>query len=121
MNARLNGPQAYILGFHDHQYKDMLDKVDGIVFLATPHRGSNLADTLKTFLSASFQSPKQYVSDLQTNSAMISDINDQFKLHAGKFQLISFFETLPTSIGIRKTVSYTGHLAFDCADVANLK
>lgn len=75
------------------------------MFLATPHRGSSLAETLNKILNVSLQSSKQYVSDLQKNSSRIIDINDQFRLHADKIQLVSFFETQPTSIGIKKTVS----------------
>ncbi len=96
--------KAYILGTQDVQYRDILDNVRGIVFLATPHRGSNLADMLNTLLSATFQSPKQYVTDLHRNSARISDINDQFRLYADKLELVSFFETMPTSVGIKKVV-----------------
>lgn len=80
--------------------------VGGIVFLATPHRGSYLADILNRFLSVSFQSSKQYLNDLKENSVRISDINDQFRHHAEKLQLVSFFETKPTSTvkGFGKTV-----------------
>lgn len=76
----------------------------GIIFLATPHRGSGLADILNRLLQLSGQSSKEYVSDLQKNSARIRDINDQFRLHASRFQIVSFFETYPTSMGLRKTV-----------------
>lgn len=77
-----------------------------MVFLATPHRGSYAAEILNRLLQVSFQSPKQYVKDLQKNSARITDINDQFRHHAEKLQLVSFFETKPTStvMGLGKTV-----------------
>ncbi|KAH8891099.1 hypothetical protein GQ53DRAFT_823737 [Thozetella sp. PMI_491] len=96
--------KAYILGSQDHQFSHILDTVCSIVFLATPHRGSNLAEILNKFLSVSFQSTKQYVSDLQKNSARIMDINDQFKLHANKMQLVSFFETQATTVGLKKII-----------------
>ncbi|KAI1329427.1 hypothetical protein F5Y16DRAFT_417831 [Xylariaceae sp. FL0255] len=96
--------KAYILGSQDPQFKHVLDAVCSMVFLATPHRGSNLAEILNRFLSVSFQSPKQYINDLQRNSARIIDINDQFKLYADKIQLVSFFETQATSVGIKKMV-----------------
>ncbi|KAJ4396980.1 hypothetical protein N0V93_001204 [Gnomoniopsis smithogilvyi] len=72
--------------------------------VTTPHRGSSLAETLNKILNVSLQSSKQYVSDLQRNSSRIIDINDQFRLHAEKIQIVSFFETQPTSIGIKKTI-----------------
>lgn len=95
------------MGAHDPNYQNLIDAVHGIVFLATPHRGSHLAETLNRFLQVSFQSPKQYVNDLQKNSMRIRDINDQFRHHANKLQLVSFFETQLTSLtmGIGKMVS----------------
>ncbi|KAF3010451.1 hypothetical protein E8E14_002400 [Neopestalotiopsis sp. 37M] len=94
--------KAYILGCNDPQYKAILDTVSSIIFLATPHRGSGLAEVLNRFLQLSVASPKQYVSDLQKSSARIRDINDQFRLHAPRMQIVSFFETLQTSIGPKK-------------------
>lgn len=96
--------QAYILGSQDFQFQSILNAVCSIVFLATPHRGSSLADTLNKLLNISLQSPKQYVSDLQKSSARIVDINDQFRFYADKVQIVSFFETQPTSVGIKKSV-----------------
>lgn len=97
--------QAYILGSQDPQYQHILDNVCSIVFLATPHRGSSLADILNKFLYVSFHSPKQYINDLMRNSLRISDINDQFRIHADKMQIVSFFETQPTNVGLKKLVS----------------
>ncbi|KAI4596201.1 hypothetical protein KJ359_005708 [Pestalotiopsis sp. 9143b] len=74
--------KAYILGCNDPQYQAILNTVSSIIFLATPHRGSGLAEVLNRFLQLSVASPKQYVSDLQKSSARIRDINDQFRLHA---------------------------------------
>jgi hypothetical protein len=96
--------KAYILGCQDPQYQHILDNVCSVVFLATPHRGSSLADILNKFLYVSFHSPKQYINDLMRNSQRISDINDQFRLHADKMQIVSFFETQPTNVGLKKVV-----------------
>lgn len=97
--------QAYILGSQDPQYQDILKTVCGIVFLATPHFGSSLAEILNRFLHVSFQSAKQYVNDLGKDSARIGDINDQFKFYADRMDIVSFFETQSTSLGVRKAVS----------------
>ena len=80
----------------------MIEAVRSIVFLATPHRGANLAEILNKLLSATLHSPKQYISDLQKSSARITDINDQFKLYQEKVQLVSFFETQPSPIGFSR-------------------
>ncbi|KAI0156467.1 hypothetical protein GGR57DRAFT_82780 [Xylariaceae sp. FL1272] len=96
--------KAYILGCHDPQYQDIVKTVCSIVFLATPHRGSGLAEILNRFLQISTVSPKQYVTDLQKNSTRIRDINDQFRLHAPRMQIVSFFETMQTAVGPRKMI-----------------
>jgi len=38
--------KAYILGQSDPQYNGIVQSVRAIVFLSTPHRGTNLADLL---------------------------------------------------------------------------
>jgi len=94
--------KAYILGSQDPQFQHIVDSVCGMVFLATPHRGSNLAEMLNKFLAVSFQSTKQYVTDLQKNSARIVDINEQFRNHAEKLEIVSFYETQQTSVGMKR-------------------
>ena len=71
-----------------------------MVFLATPHRGSALAETLNRVLSVSLvSSSKQYVSDLQRSSVSLGDLNHQFRNIVSNLQLFSFYEMMPTSIG----------------------
>lgn len=43
---------------------------------------------------------KPYVSDLVRNSSSIAAINDAFRHYMDDLQLWSFYETLPTTIGI---------------------
>ncbi|CAN9157928.1 unnamed protein product [Alternaria alternata] len=96
--------KAYILGQSDDEYSEMLKSVNAIMFLSTPHRGSNLAEILNRILSASLlrYSPKQYVADLQKNSPALEDINEQFRKFAPKLQIVSFYETLETAVGPKK-------------------
>ncbi|TLD26571.1 hypothetical protein PspLS_05202 [Pyricularia sp. CBS 133598] len=96
--------KAFILGRNDPQFQGIVDTICSVIFLATPHRGSGLAGILQKFLSASFHSPKQYVADLQRNSPSIIDINEQFRFHASQLEIVSFFETMQSSIGPRKLV-----------------
>ncbi|KAK8009239.1 hypothetical protein PG991_011790, partial [Apiospora marii] len=96
--------KALILGYNDSQFKEILDAVRSVVFLATPHRGSGLAEILNRFLQVSFHAPKKYVGDLQRNSPGIEDINEQFRHHASRLQIVSFFETMPSSLGLTKTI-----------------
>ncbi|KAF4459376.1 Cytochrome cd1-nitrite reductase-like C-terminal heme d1 [Fusarium albosuccineum] len=91
--------KALILGLHDPEYQTILSNVRGIIFLATPHRGNELANILNNFLWVTFKSPKKYIKDLQRGSSAIEDINDQFRHLATRLKIVSFFETLPSSVG----------------------
>jgi pimeloyl-ACP methyl ester carboxylesterase len=92
--------KAYILGQNDVHYNDIIRSVRSMVFLSTPHRGTNLADTLNKVLSACVfaLSPKQYIAELKTNSPALQDINEQFRNLAKNLDIISFYETLETTI-----------------------
>lgn len=93
--------KAFILGQHDEHYRELVEAISGIVFLSTPHRGSNLAEVLNKILSACVFafSPKQYISELNLNSSTLQDINEQFRNVALSLSIVSFFETLKTVIG----------------------
>jgi len=90
--------KAYILGQNDIHYNDIVRSVRSMVFLATPHRGTNLADVLNKVLSACIfaLSPKQYIAEMKTNSPALQDINEQFRNLAKNLDIISFYETLET-------------------------
>jgi WD40 repeat protein len=92
--------KAYILGKHDKQYSDLIARVFGIVFLATPHRGSHFAKILNNILSAAplGAPPKHYVADLDKQSSSINDINVSFSQCCQELSLVSFYETLKTSV-----------------------
>ena len=98
--------KAYVLGKHDSQYADMMAKTHGIVFLATPHRGAHYAKILNSILTTTSLGgpPKAYISDLDTHSRMLQDINEQFRTVCDGIFLVSFFETLKTSFGVSKAI-----------------
>ena len=85
----------------------MVSSISAILFLATPHRGSNLADILNRILAASIfnHSPKLYIGELKNGSQTIEALNDQFRHLAPRLTILSFYETLPTSVGPKKMVS----------------
>jgi hypothetical protein len=101
--------KALIIGKHDDNYAAMLAKVHGIVFLSTPHKGSSLARTLNSMLSTLGRASKVYVSELDSSSTSIEDINEQFRAICDSWQLISLYETKPTKLvsGIKKMVGWT--------------
>ncbi|EKG17144.1 hypothetical protein MPH_05598 [Macrophomina phaseolina MS6] len=94
--------KACLLGEKDEQYRDIVSSVSAIVFLATPHRGSNLAETLNRVLAASFQSRKNFIDDLKKSSRTVEDLNEDFRHFSPRMSLWSFYETLTTSIGPKK-------------------
>ncbi|KAI1178951.1 hypothetical protein F4777DRAFT_41545 [Nemania sp. FL0916] len=94
--------KAYLLGLHDMNYQDVIQSVSAIIFLSTPHRGTNLAEILNRVLAASFLSSKNFISDLNKSSPAIEELNEQFRHLAPKLSIWSFYETLATSIGPRK-------------------
>lgn len=98
--------QAYIQGHNNDDYRDTVSQIHAVLFLSTPHRGTDLSKTLSRILSATVNlSPKKYVSELQRNSSTIEDLNDAFRGHATKLKIFSFYETLKTKIGPKSIVS----------------
>ncbi|KAM7184417.1 hypothetical protein V8F20_012240 [Naviculisporaceae sp. PSN 640] len=91
--------EAYIQGQHDPDYVHIIKSVLAILFLSTPHRGTNLAETLSRILQVSpISTPKPYIHELVQNSLTIQRINEQFRHLAPKLNIISFYETSPTAI-----------------------
>ncbi|KAK4207127.1 hypothetical protein QBC37DRAFT_433960 [Rhypophila decipiens] len=91
--------EAYICGQLDPDYSHIVEAVLAIVFLSTPHRGSNLAETLNRILRVSpLSTPKPYVNELIQGSFTIQKINEQFRHMAPKLNIVSFYETRPTTI-----------------------
>ncbi|KJK75176.1 hypothetical protein H634G_09522 [Metarhizium anisopliae BRIP 53293] len=93
--------KAYLDARLDARYATVMNSTKAVVFLSTPHRGSDLAPYLNRVLSASFGStPKQYVAELTKSSSFLHTVNEQFRHVANELQIFSFFETLRSSIGV---------------------
>ncbi|SPO01575.1 uncharacterized protein DNG_04248 [Cephalotrichum gorgonifer] len=79
-----------------------------MVFLATPHRGSDYAAVLNLILrisgAAGISSAREYVNDLTTGSTSTQLINDDFGKFAHELLIHSFYETLETKIGVSSTL-----------------
>ena len=96
------------MGRSNQQYESLIKHISAMVFLATPHRGSAFAAMLNNILKASpGGSAKTYVAELERRSGSLQDINEHFRNICGNIQLVSFHETLRTSVGagIKKLVS----------------
>ncbi|RYP19860.1 hypothetical protein DL765_003114 [Monosporascus sp. GIB2] len=74
-----------------------------MIFLGTPHRGSDSAVSLHRLLSATVGS-KSFIQELMRNSGTLTAINEDFRHHARHLNLWSFHETQPTSIGPGKSM-----------------
>jgi hypothetical protein len=91
--------QAYLRGQIDPGYAPIIKAVVSIIFLSTPHRGTNLAETLNRILQVSFAgSPMQFISELSAGSQTIRSLNEDFRHIAPKLNIYSFYETQPTPL-----------------------
>ncbi len=102
--TEINAFQALIIAHNIERYYQITQNTIAIVFLATPHRGANLANILKTILNVSF-SETEYVEDLSPDSQTIKDINDAFADRSKGLELASFWE----STGMELAGVYNNH------------
>jgi hypothetical protein len=94
--------QTYILAIRDESARPLANRVSGMVFLATPHRGADLASTLSNLLKASMlHGEKPFLADLERNSIAIASINDEFRHYSDSLSLLSFYETKKTTLGYK--------------------
>ncbi|KAK8084697.1 hypothetical protein PG997_005968 [Apiospora hydei] len=93
--------KMYLEAQLDDRYAKIAKAIKAVVFLATPHRGADLSETLNRLLSVSFRnSPKQYVAELGKHGNFLRTVNDQFRHTAKHLQIFSFYETMQTSLGL---------------------
>ncbi|KAH9907305.1 WD40-repeat-containing domain protein [Xylariomycetidae sp. FL2044] len=85
--------KAYILARQDVNCKDIASRFHSIFFLATPHRGSDLATVLQNMIGLAWGA-KPFVSDLLPNSTTMAEINDAFRHYAEKLVVEKFSATL---------------------------
>ncbi|KAM3432050.1 hypothetical protein NHJ13734_007048 [Beauveria thailandica] len=92
--------KAYMMAARDSTYTEVGNSISrgAIIFLGTPHRGSENAAKLHAILSATIGS-KQFVEELKRESMSISAINEDFRHYAKNVCLWSLYENRPTSIG----------------------
>ncbi|KAJ5740559.1 hypothetical protein N7493_000431 [Penicillium malachiteum] len=94
--------EAYMQGQNNPEYENIVKAISAILFLATPHRGTNLADILNRLLqSTRVSTSKLYISELSKDSFKLQKPNEQFRHIAPRLNIVSFYETQPTSIGIK--------------------
>jgi hypothetical protein len=94
--------KAYLLGQNDETYQDIIRSISAMVFLATPHRGTNLAEVLNRLLTVLLQPSQDFITDLKKSSPALEELNEQFRHVAPKLSIWSFYETLATPVGPMK-------------------
>lgn len=95
--------QAYILAHQDPSCHELAMRISAMVFLATPHHGSNLAATLNNILRVSIvHGSRPYLSDLERSrtNETLKQLNDFFRHHCNDLILYSYFETVESKIGM---------------------
>ncbi|RAL05419.1 uncharacterized protein BO80DRAFT_499067 [Aspergillus ibericus CBS 121593] len=93
--------KALLLAKTNPTYSHIATRIHSLFFLATPHRGADMAKLLSTLLSlVRGKGSKPYVESLFPYSEVIQTINDQFRHSYEGIQLWSFFETQPTILGL---------------------
>lgn len=81
----------------DKTYNIVAECIKGIVFIGTPHRGSDAASTLHMLLSATIGS-KTFIEELKAKSSILAAINEEFRYTSDNLGLWSLYETLSTSV-----------------------
>lgn len=100
MPGLLNNAEACCIGNQNSRYSGLIKRVKSIVFLATPHHGSDLASFLKIILSSNGIVPsREYVAELSRDSITLDAISDDFRHHVKDVRLFSFYETIATGAG----------------------
>ncbi|EHK15423.1 uncharacterized protein TRIVIDRAFT_132216, partial [Trichoderma virens Gv29-8] len=87
---------AYVLARQSPTTDELASRFHSIIFLGTPHRGSNLAKVARNILQVMGVS-KPYLDDLSANSAYLTELNALFQPYAADLHIWSFFETRPVT------------------------
>ena len=105
--------KAYILSHQEAEFKSIAERVCSIFFLATPHQGAAIAQSLARL--AAVVGARPFVDDLLPHSPAIRSINEDFPQISEGIQLMSFFETRPMRVGLTRT-----HIVDKSSAVMNL-
>ncbi|KAI1328234.1 hypothetical protein F5Y16DRAFT_409897 [Xylariaceae sp. FL0255] len=96
--------KAYLLARQEPRDTRLADRIQCMLFLATPHRGSDSARLLNNILKASTVfSSRQYITDIFKGSPALQVINDEFRAFADELQIWTFYETLKTRTSATST------------------
>jgi pimeloyl-ACP methyl ester carboxylesterase len=97
--------QAYVLARKDISTLDLAKRIKAMVFLGTPHKGSDLAKTLNKILRVMpGWTPRAFISNLDRQNQVLESLNTSFQPFAKDLVLWSFCESRPTDIKVSKEI-----------------
>lgn len=86
----------------DGEFANLKTCCYSLIFMATPHRGSdkaNMGKLLANIAKVSFKRPKiQVLRELEANSLLLQDLSDDFRHLHSQFRIASFFEQKETVV-----------------------
>nr|KMM66557.1 hypothetical protein CPAG_02895 [Coccidioides posadasii RMSCC 3488] len=98
-----NGPNTYILAKQNPMYEEVSQRIRGMIFLGTPHRGADSAHRLSSLLNlAGRYGSKRFVDELAPESTILEEIEEAFASASQGLYLCSIFETVETTIGFAR-------------------
>jgi hypothetical protein len=97
--------KAYMLARRDSATQSLAARVQCLMFLATLHRGADIASVLGNMLRATgVFGVKPFLSDLERDSPGLDMINDEFKHYADDVGFWSFYETVKLNMGVHSAI-----------------
>jgi predicted alpha/beta hydrolase family esterase len=83
----------------EDQYGSLLQQIAGVVFMGTPHRGANIADSMSYLASglhlAQFGAGtnRELLACLKKDSTVLAEITQRFAACCQDMKIVSFYET----------------------------
>lgn len=98
----LSSPQALVLADHGDTFRDIRLSTAGIIFLGTPHQGSDAA-MYGGWLAHAAGYDKTLLESLKRNSPALHNIARDFEASYSNADIVCFYEDKDVSYGPLKT------------------
>ena len=98
----LSYPQALVLADHGHTFRDIRFSMAGIIFLGTPHQGSEAAE-YGVWLTQAARHDKTLLKSLKRNSLALHAIARDFEASYSNADIVCFYENKDASYGPWRT------------------
>lgn len=98
----LSSPQALVLAVHGDTFRDVRLSMAGIIFLGTPHQGSEAA-VYGAWLAHAAGHDKMLLESLRRNSPALHDLARDFEASYSNADIVCFYENKDASYGPWRT------------------